>query len=481
MIAPPTTALAIVAIVVLGTIVVALLAVRRVKMDPQQYIVGGRSFGTIFLWVLLAGEIYTTFTFLGIAGLSYSQGAPALYVMAYGACAYVIGYFLTPAIWRVGKQFNLLTGPDFFETRFNSRALGISVAILQFIMIVPYVALQLSGLQILLRIAGYGAYDATTSVCIAFIILALFVFTAGLRGTAWASVVKDIMVLLGVAFAGIAIPIHFFGSIGAMFDRVLATHPQMLVLARGGAFHGTVWYISTVLLSGIGFFMGPQSWNAVYSARNEDTLRRNAMLLPLYQCFLTLMIFAGLSASLINPGLKGTAVDQSFMLVVQHYYPSWVLGLIAGAGALAALIPASALLLAGASVITKNVAGDAFGIATSDAARTMLTRVLVLVVAVLALGVWLTAQRTVVELLLLYYNGITQFAPGVMASFLWRRVTAWGVAVGIAAGLAVAIPLAAMNLSPLGINPGFLALAANVTVMIAVSLFQHRGKPLPVS
>jgi SSS family solute:Na+ symporter len=393
-IAPPTTALAIVAIVVLGSIVLALLAVRRIKMNPQQYIVGGRSFGTVFLWVLLAGEIYTTFTFLGIAGLSYSQGAPAFYVMAYGACAYVIGYFLTPAVWRVGKERNLLTGADFFETRFNSRALGVAVALLQFIMIVPYVALQLSGLQILLRIAGYGAYDATTSVCIAFLILALFVFTAGLRGTAWASVVKDVLVLGAVIFAGVAIPIRFFGSPSAMLDHILASHPQMLVLPPGSAFHGTIWFASTVLLSAIGFYMGPQTFNAVYSARGEEPLRRNAMLLPLYQGFLTLMIFAGLSAALINPGLKGTAVDQSFMLVVQHYYPSWVLGLVASAGALAALIPASALLLAGASVITKNVAGDALGLATSDAARTMLTRILVLVVALLALGVWLTAQRT---------------------------------------------------------------------------------------
>jgi SSS family solute:Na+ symporter len=469
-IAPPTTALAIVAIIVLGTIVFALLAVRRVKMDPQQYIVGGRSFGTIFLWVLMAGEIYTTFTFLGIAGLTYSQGAPAFYVIAYGACAYVIAYFLTPALWRVAKQHNLLTGADFFETRFNSRALGVAVALLQFVMIVPYVALQLSGLQILLRIAGYGAYDATTSVCVAFIVLALFVFTAGLRGTAWASVVKDVLVLAGVIFAGVALPIRFFGSPVAMFDRLVQTHPQMLVLPAGSAYHGTLWFASTVLLSAIGFYMGPHSFNAVYSARGEDTLRRNAMLLPFYQCFLGLMIFAGFASATIVPGLKGTAVDQSFMLVVQHYYPSWVLGMIAGAGALAALIPASALLLAGASVITKNVAGDAFGIATSDAARTMLTRVLVLIVAVLALGVWLTARRTVVELLLLYYNGITQFAPGVMASFLWPRVTAWGVAAGIAAGLAVAIPLAAMNISPWGINPGFIALLANVGLMVGVSL-----------
>jgi SSS family solute:Na+ symporter len=463
-------ALAIVAVVVFGTIAFALNGVRRIKMDPSQYIVGGRSFGTLFLWVLLAGEIYTTFTFLGIAGLSYSQGAPAFYVMAYGGCAYVIGYFLAPAVWRVAKEKNLLTGPDFFETRYNSRALGVSVALLQFVMVVPYVALQLSGLQILLRIAGYGAYDATAAVSIAFLVLALFVFTAGLRGTAWASVVKDVFVLGAVIFAGVAIPIRFFGSPSAMLNRVLQVHPQMLVLPAGSAFHGTVWYVSTVLLSAIGFYMGPHSWSAVYSARSGDTLRRNAMLLPLYQGFLALMIFAGMSAVLIHPGLKGTAVDQSFLLVVQHYYPSWVLGLIAGAGALAALVPASALLLAGASVITKNVAGDAFGVATDDASRTLLTRVLVIVVALLALGVWLTAQKTVVELLLLYYNGVTQFMPGTVAAFLWKRATAWAVGAGIAVGLAVAIPLAASNVTPWGINAGFLALIANVAVMMTVSL-----------
>jgi len=273
--------------------------------------------------------------------------------------------------------------------------------------------------------------------------------------------------------------VHFFGSPSAMLDRLLATHPQMLLLPASTAFHGTSWYVSTVLLSAIGFYMGPHSWSAVYSARSGDTLRRNAMLLPLYQTFLALMIIAGLAAALIHPGLKGTAVDQSFLLVVAQYYPPWVLGLIAGAGALAALVPASALLLAGASVITKNVAGDAFGFATSDTSRTLLTRVLVIVVALLALGVWLAAQKTVVELLLLYYNGVTQFAPGAAAAFLYRRATATAVGAGIAVGLAVAIPLAAFNVSPWGINAGFLALIANVLVLLAVSLRSPTSRTMP--
>ncbi|MBV9233285.1 MAG: sodium:solute symporter family protein, partial [Candidatus Eremiobacteraeota bacterium] len=232
--ASPATALTIVAAVVFGTMAFASIATRRFKMDLQQYIVGGRSFGTVLLWILLAGETYTTFAFLGIAGLSYAQGATAFFVLAYGACGYVIAYFFAPAVWRVGKERGLLTGPDFFEASYGSRGLGVAVAVLQFAMIVPYVALQLSGLQILLNMAGYGAYNATLGVCIAFILLSIFVFSTGLRGAAWASIVKDVLVFGAMLFAGVAIPIRFFGSPARMFDRLIRLHPHALTLDMSG-------------------------------------------------------------------------------------------------------------------------------------------------------------------------------------------------------------------------------------------------------
>jgi solute:Na+ symporter, SSS family len=470
-------ALPIVAVIVLGTIVFALWSVRRITMDPQQFIVGGRSFGTILLWVLLAGEIYTSFTFLGMAGWAYGLGAPAYYILAYGTCGYIIGYFLLPGVWRVAKERSLLTGADFLQDRYGSRALGAFAGACQFVLMVPYVTLQLSGLQTLLRVAGYGTYDATVAVSVGFLLIALFVFTAGLRGTAWASVVKDILVLGAVVFAGVAIPIQFFGSPAAMIGQVLRAHPQMLTLAPGSAPHGEVWYVSTVLLTAIGFYMGPQSMNAVYSARSENALRRNAMLLPIYQIVMLLVFFAGLSALLIVPGLQGPAVDQSFLLVVQRYYPPWVMGFVAAAGSLAALVPASALLLAAAGVFVENVLG-AFGIAVGDAAKTRATRLLVIVVAVFALGLWLIERTTLVQLLLYYYNGITQFVTGFVAALAWRRANAWGVTSGILVGLALAIVLTNVKVSLWGLNPGFVALAANVACLIAVSLLTTKRKEL---
>ncbi|MDQ2681660.1 MAG: sodium:solute symporter family protein [Candidatus Eremiobacteraeota bacterium] len=467
---PAIIALGIAAVIVLGTIAFALGSIRHIKMDPQQFMVGGRSFGALLLWILLAGEVYTSFTFLGAAGWAYGRGAPAFYILAYGTCGYILSYFYLPPIWRIAKERGLLTAPDFFVDRFGSKPLGVVIAVLQFFLIIPYVTLQLTGLQIILSIAGYSTYTATIAVAVAFVLIAFFVFSAGLRGTAWASVIKDALVLGAVIFAGIFLPIHFFGSPAGMIDKLLALKPHWLTLGMGRSDHGEIWYISTVLLTSVGFYMGPHSIAAVYSAKNENALRRNAIFLPIYQLVLLLVFFAGLAALLILPGLKGPAADQSFMLVVQRYYPPWVLGLVAGAGCLAALVPASAQLLGAASVLSKNVLGDLFGIATTDRARTLATRLLVLVIAALALGLWLVAKTTLVDLLLLYYNGVTQFMPGFIFGLFWRRVNAWAIGSGIAAGMLIALYLAHHDISIYGINSGFLALLANVALCVGITL-----------
>jgi len=477
---PEVVALAIIAVIVLGTIAFALSAVRRFRMNPHEYIVGSRSFGALLLWILLAGEIYTSFTFLGAAGWAYGKGAPAFYILAYGTIAYTIGFFYLPLVWRIGKERGLLTWPDYLIDRYGSKTLGVSVAILQFFITVPYVTLQLTGLQILLTIAGYGRYNATVAVSAAFILIALFVFTTGLRGAAWASVVKDALVLLAVIFAGTFLPLHFFGSTGAMFGHILQAHPHWLTLAAPTANYGSAWYVSTVLLTSIGFFMGPANAQSIYSARSAETVRRNMMLMPLYQLVIIFVLLAGFTALAVMPGLKGTQADQSFVLLLQRYFPAWVVGVVAGAGCLAALLPASVLLLGAASIFSKNVLTDAFGVATTDRSRMIWTRALVLICAVLALVLWIFAKTSLVDLLLFYYNGITQLAPGVILALFWPRVSAWAVGAGLVVGEVLAAYTLHLSTGPFGINPGFIALLANLAVCAGVAMFfprRHLQRP----
>jgi SSS family solute:Na+ symporter len=451
-------ALTIIALIAAGTIVFGMYAVRRIRIDPQEYIVGSRSFGALLLWVLIGGEVYTSFTFLGAAGWAYAHGAAAFYILAYLPLGYLGGYFFFPFIWRIGKARGLLTWPDFFIDRYGSKALGTAIAIVQFVLIVPYVTLQLTGLQIILTIAGYGQYNATVAVAVAFGLITLFVFTTGLRGAAWASIIKDTLVLGAALFAGIFLPIHFFGSPAAMISHVIAVKPQWFTL-NGGVPLGTAWFATTVVLNAIGYFMFPGTAQVVFSARDEATVRRNMIYLPLYTIMVSFVLLAGFAAMLIVPGLKGPAADQSFLLVTQRYFAPWVVGIVCAAGSLAALLPASGLLLSAAAVASRNVLG-----------HTRWVRPAVLLCAVLAFCLWFFAKTSLVGILLLVYNGITQLAPGAIFGVVWKRVNAWAVAAGIAAGEAIAIYAIGVNTLWWGINTGLIALAVNVAVCVAVTL-----------
>jgi SSS family solute:Na+ symporter len=171
------------------------------------------------------------------------------------------------------------------------------------------------------------------------------------------------------------------------------------------------------------------------------------------------------------------------MLVVQQTYPAWILGIVTAAGVLAGLVPAAGQLLAAASIVGKNVLAD-YGIARGDAAQTLATRILVLIVALLAFGFWALAHTTLVGLLLIGYNGITQLFPGVVLGVGNRRPSAFAVGAGLVAGLLVLIVFAIEGIGQVdGINGGVVALAANIAVLaIASALVPARHTapaPLP--
>jgi SSS family solute:Na+ symporter len=460
---PAAEALGTAAVIVAVALITGLIGGRHKLPNPAEFLVAGRSMGALLLWLLLGGEIYTAFTFLGTAGWAYGKGAPVYYIICYGPVAYVIAYFTMPLVWNAAKRYSMLTIGDFFAVRYGSRALGALVSVVGFVFLIPYVTLQMTGLQILLGIAGFGTIDSQAAVFIAVVVIAVFVFLTGLRGTAWTSVVKD-------AVAGIALPIHFFGSPAAVFERVAAVKPGWLTIAPSGGGYDLSWFVTTVILNGIAFFMFPQTFMSVLSAKSANTIRRNYVFLPLYQVLMMFMIVAGFTALLVMPGLTGPDVDKSFVLAIAKFYPPWVLGAIAGAGSLAALVPVSAQLLGASGLVAKNLFADVFDWPKTDAARTAVTRGLVLVLAAGALILWALLKTTLVELLLVAYNGMAQFLPGAAAALWWRRATPWGVAAGIGAGIAIVIASVVRQVPALfGINIGLVALAVNLAITAIVS------------
>ena len=459
-------ALLIVLFVILGTIGFGIFGIRRIKMSPAQFILGGRSFGIVFLWLLSAGEVYTSFTFLGAAGWAYSRGAPAFYIICYLTVSCITIFFYMPPIWRIARRKGLLTSADYFADRYQSPALGFLTALVGVVFLIPYITLQLTGIQILLQIAGYGAINSVLAAGGAFGLIICFVLISGLRGAAWASLIKDGLVLAGVIFAGIVLPVQFFGSPQAAIDKVLQVHPNWMTLVGLSENYGTLWFATTVLLSGLGGYVWPHAFASQLAARNPDTIRRNAMILPIYQIMLLLVFFAGFSALLVKPGLKGPEVDQSFMLVVQEHYPAWLLGLVAGAGCLAGLVPASAQILAAASLLSRNL------LPAKEEQVTQRTRLYIIVLALSAFLLWVFNRVTLVGLLLVGYSGITQLFPGVVLSLRKRPPHALSVAIGIIVALVLLTIFAVEGTSVIyGANVGTVALAVNIVCLFVIDYF----------
>jgi SSS family solute:Na+ symporter len=457
----------------------------RRKMDLEQWIVGDRGFGMLLVWLLTAGEIYTTFTFLGASGWAYSKGGPVLYILAYQPLMNVVAFFILPQVWEVGRKYRLQTQADFFQVRYNNKYLAAFVALVGVVFIIPYLQLQLTGLGMIVEVASYGAIHRTPAMILSFMIVAAFVLTSGIRGVAWVSVLKDLLLLFSAVFIGVAIPYIYFGGIGKMFAALVRAKPAHLVMPGATANLGHSWYISTVLLVSVGFYMWPQFFGASFSAKSSDTLRRNAVVMPFYSITMPLMFFVGLAATLILPGLPNG--DLSMLTMVRKTFPAWFLGLIGGAGALTAMVPAGVMILTAATLFAKNMCRTILFPRMTDQQVTKLAKISVLVITIAALCSAIYSSTTLVYLLLVGYGGVGQFFPGVVLGLYSKRVSMRGVFAGMVTGVFIFIALMVTKHDPImGLNAGFIALCCNFTAVAAVSLLRpaERGgfdEPLQTS
>jgi SSS family solute:Na+ symporter len=306
-------------------------------------------------------------------------------------------------------------------------------------------------------------------MAIAVTLLAGFVFVSGVRAVAWVSVLKDILMVLASVSIGIAVPHIFFGGIGPMFATLARVKPTHLVMPGATNNLGHSWYISTVLLTSLGGYMWPHSFGASFTAKSGDTLRRNAIVMPLYTISLAFIFFTGFAALLVVPGLSNG--DLSLLTIVRKTFPAWMLGVIGGAGALTAMVPAAILLLTASTLFAKNLYRPIFAPAMTDDQVAKLARTMVVVLSLISLYFAIHSSATLVSLLLLGYAGVTQFFPGVVLGLYWRRVTMAGVFGGMIVGVGCATFLILSKRDPFGgLNAGFIALCVNFAIVFLVSM-----------
>ncbi|MGG6437716.1 sodium:solute symporter [Saccharococcus caldoxylosilyticus] len=453
-------------------------------MNLEQWTVGGRGFGTIFVFLLMAGEIYTTFTFLGGSGWAYGKGGPTFYIIAYGCLAYVLSYWMLPKVWKYAKEHQLMSQSDFFASKYNSPLLGVLVSLVGVVALIPYLVLQLKGLGIIVSEASYGTISSTAAIWIGVLAVTVYVMISGIHGSAWTAVVKDIMILVVAVFLGLYLPFHYYGGIEPMFTAIEEAKPGFLALPDKGM--SVSWFISTVLLTALGFYMWPHTFGSIYSAKSANVFRKNAMILPIYQLVLLFVFFVGFAAILQIPHLEGSDADLALLRLSIQTFDPWVVGLIGAAGLLTAMVPGSMILMTASTLLAKNVY-KVFSPSATDEQVAKLAKYLVPVIALISLYFTFRGGNTIVALLLMGYSLVTQLFPSLVLSLMKNNfVTKQGAFAGIIAGV-VTVAYITLSGSSIGtlfpslpqavqdLNVGIIALIVNIVVTVVVSWIPTRS------
>ncbi|MFG2997052.1 sodium:solute symporter [Streptomyces sp. NPDC048340] len=485
-----------------ATVVLGLLAVRGGPGKGKkgagggglaEWSVGGRSLGTVFIWVLMAGEGYTSFSYLGAAGWGYNYGAPVMYVVAYMTCGYALGYVVGPMLWDYARRHGLVGITDMVAHRYRRPWLGAAVAVLATVFLLPYIQLQITGMGVVVSTVTYGAVSLEWAYFVAFAVTTGFVVVSGLRGSAWVSVLKDVLVIGTLGFLAVYVPVHYFGGYGELFDRLVEQRPQWLTLpghgsrgadaqgAGGRGNLGTAWFASTTVLNALTVVIFPTTVAGYLGARDADALRRNAILLPAYNVLLFVPMLLGMAALFVVPGLAGADSNLALFRLVVDLLPAWAVGLIGVAAALSSIVPMAVFMLVIGTMWGRSVLSLAPRWSSGERQK-LASQVVVVAVGSVALVMTYIAPNTLVRLSLVSYEGMAQLVPMLLLGLVWRRLTTAGALSGLLVGVGVVCALVFTGNDPAwGVNAGMVALAANLAVALAVTWLGPRetgdGRP----
>jgi len=414
----------------------------------QEWGLGGRRFGTVVTWFLLGGDLYTAYTFVAVPALMFGAGAVGFFAVPYTIFVYPILFAVYPRLWSVARKHGYVTAADFVRGRFGSGTLALAIAITGIVATMPYIALQLVGIEVV--IAGLGIHGEYPLI-IAFVILAAYTYTSGLRAPAMIAVVKDLLIYITVIAAVIVIP----AEIGGYAKIFASVDPKNLLLApaTAGNLGAQSAYATLALGSALALFLYPHAVTGVLSSSSRHVIRRNAVALPAYSIALALISLLGFMAIAAGVGtdpafaggFKEFHANYAVPALFLKMFPGWFVGVAFAAIAIGALVPAAIMSIACANLFTRNIYKEYLDPNCEPKRESQVAKIASLVVKAGALVFIIKLQKQAIELQLLGGIWIIQTLPAVLLGLYTRWLNPYallcGWAVGIASGTWMAAAL----------------------------------------
>jgi SSS family solute:Na+ symporter len=417
---------------------------RRGDLDLlHEWGLGGRRFGTLITWFLVGGDLYTAYTFIAVPALAFGAGAIAFFAVPYTIIIYPILFIVFPRLWNVCRKHGYVTAADFVRGRFGNRWLALAITLTGIVATMPYIALQLVGLQVVIGAMGVTGEGLAGDIplIIAFVILAAFTYSSGLRAPAMIAIVKDTLIYITAFAAVVIIPIQL-GGFGKIFAAV---PPDKLLLATPGANTTGAYgvYATLALGSALALLIYPHSMTGILSASSGHAVRRNAALLPAYSFVLGLLALLGffaLAAGVdklpeFEEGFKQFKANFAVPALMLHSFPAWFAGVTFAAIGIGALVPAAIMSIAAANLFTRNIYREFLHGDATDRQEAQMAKWVSLIVKIGALVfIVFVPLQYAIQLQLLGGIWIIQTLPAVLIGLYTRWFNPWALLIGWAAG-----------------------------------------------
>ncbi|GAA1267958.1 monocarboxylate uptake permease MctP [Saccharothrix xinjiangensis] len=474
---------------------------------------GGRKFGSWITWFLVGGDLYTAYTFVAVPALVFGSGALGFYALPYTVVLYPIVFLPLVRMWSVSRVHGYVTPADFVRGRYGSHWLALLIAVTGIVATMPYIALQLVGLEAVLRTMGLNGSGILghLPLFIAFVILALYTYQSGLRAPALIAFVKDTLIYIVILVAVIYLPTQF-GGWGAIADAAQAKFDASEAASDGVLLNANnqLQYATLALGSALALFLYPHSLTGILASRGRNVIKRNMVALPAYSLLLGLLALLGFVA--ISAGVKpitnqATGRPDTNTIVPVLFdmeFPDWFAGIAFAAIAIGALVPAAIMSIAAANLWTRNIYKEYLKKDASPAQEAKQAKLASLVVkfGAVAFIVFVDPQFSI-DLQLIGGVMILQTLPAVAIALYTRWFHLWGLIAGWIAGMGYgmwllynignpaigkahfagsALPLGKLSLfgwhpfggSTVQIYVGAVAVVANLLVAVVVTLIARK-------
>src|ERR1700712_1249108 len=497
----------------LGVAVMGFMASRWKAGNTMEHLdewgLGGRKFGGWVTWFLVGGDLYTAYTFVAVPALVFGAGALGFYALPYTVVLYPIVFLPVLRLWSVSRAKGYVTPADFVRGRYGSPPPAPLHAITGIVATMPYIALQLVGLESVLRTMGINGHGIIghLPLFLAFVVLALYTFQSGLRAPALIAFVKDGLIYLVIIVAVIYLPSKL-GGWSSIFDQAQAKFAATPEATDGILLGGNnqLQYATLALGSALALFLYPHSATGILASRGRNVIKKNMIALPAYSFLLGLLALLGYMAiaagtkPVVNNATGKPDTNTIVPALFNQQFSGWFAGIAFAAIGIGALVPAAIMSIAAANLWTRNIYKEYLnrGATAKQEAKQAKWASLVVKFGAVAFILFIDPQFSI-DLQLIGGVIILQTLPSVAIALYTRwqhsRALIAGWAVGMAWGLYLlytipnpnngklhfggsALALSNVNLfgwHPFGVSKvqiyvGIVALVANLIVVLVVTL-----------